>query len=151
VVVNQTDAAQITKMTLLRLRQIRSRFAALCYSWQCCERFSALGTAFTAANLIGLPLAGRTAGDAQQISQASLRQANALAQCQHRLPKGRVVLTIERRGMGVLLAFRVTRNTPPAMRSKGKKDATCWRLTSPGTLAILRGVGCTEWRVWGML
>src|SRR2546421_2088697 len=28
------------------------------------------------------------------------------------------------------------------MRSKGKKDATCWRLTSPGTLAILRGVGC---------
>ena len=44
--------------------------------------------------------------------------------------------------MGVLLAFRVTRGSPPAMRSTGKKDATCWRLTSPGTLAILRGVGC---------
>ena len=24
----------------------------------------------------------------------------------------------------------------------GKKYATCWRLTSPGTLAILRDVGC---------
>jgi hypothetical protein len=28
------------------------------------------------------------------------------------------------------------------MRSKGKKDATLWWLTSPGTLAILVGVGC---------
>ena len=27
------------------------------------------------------------------------------------------------------------------MRSTGKKDATCGRLTSPGTPAILRGVG----------
>ena len=28
------------------------------------------------------------------------------------------------------------------MRSKGKQHATLWRLTSPGTPAILRGVGC---------
>jgi hypothetical protein len=26
----------------------------------------------------------------------------------------------------------------------GKKDATCWRLTSPGTPAILRVVGCAR-------
>jgi hypothetical protein len=32
--------------------------------------------------------------------------------------------------------------TPPAMRSTGKKYVTFWRLTSPGALAILSGVGC---------
>jgi len=41
-----------------------------------------------------LPLPDGAAGDAQQISQAGLRQAKALAQRQHRLPKDRVVLTI---------------------------------------------------------
>ncbi len=71
--------------------------------------------------------------------------------------------------MGVLFAFRVTRQHPtqspglrPVMRSKGKQDATFRRLTSPGTPATLRGVGrslgdCVAavggstlwWKVWG--
>jgi hypothetical protein len=41
-----------------------------------------------------LPLADRAAGDSKPLGQASLLQANALAQPQHRLPKGIVVLTI---------------------------------------------------------
>ena len=47
-----------------------------------------------------LPLADRATGDAQQSGQTSLRQANAAAQLEHKLP------------IGVLLAFLVTRRHP---------------------------------------
>ncbi len=57
--------------------------------------------------------------------------------------------------MGVLLVFHVARQRTATMRSTRKQDVTCWRLTSPGTLAIPSGVGCccrrvhAEWGVWG--
>ncbi len=59
-----------------------------------------------------LPLADGAVRDSQQVGQVCLRQANAHAQLQHGLPKGIVALTMECRGMGVLLAFLVTRRYP---------------------------------------
>ena len=59
-----------------------------------------------------LPLADGAVRDSQQVGQVCLRQANAHAQLQHGLPKGIVALTMECRGMGVLLAFLVTRQHP---------------------------------------
>ena len=92
-----------------------------------------------------LPLTDGAAGDPQQGGQARLRQANAGAQLEHDLPEGIVALLI-----GVP-RHRRTLCLPcdPAAPSQeceatGKKDATLWRLTSPGTPAILRGVGCAR-------
>ncbi len=55
----------------------------------------------------------------------------------------RVIWIIEDRNrFGVFLAFHVTRRHPSQeCETTGKEDATLWRLTSPDTAAILRGVG----------
>jgi hypothetical protein len=75
---------------------------------------------------------------------ASLGQAKARAQRQHSLSKGIVVLTIGMpRHRRALCLPRDPAASPQKCEATGKKDATCWRLTSPGTLAILRDVGCS--------
>ncbi len=92
-----------------------------------------------------LPLADRTAGDPQQGGQAGLRQANARAQLEHGLSKGIVALMIgvPRDGRAPCLP-RDLAALSQECEATGKKHATFWRLTSPGTPAILRGVGCAR-------
>src|SRR5438270_6499962 len=93
----------------------------------------------------GLPLADGAAGDSQQVGQARLRHANARAQRQHSLPKGIVPLMIRvpRHERAPCLP-RDPAAPNQECEATGKKHATFWRLTSPGTLAILRGVGCAR-------
>ena len=89
-----------------------------------------------------LPLGDRASRDSKQIGQAGLRQADAGAQRQHRLPKGIVTLTI-----GVPRHRRplcLPRDPPaPGQQCEAiwKQHVTLWRLTSPSTPTILRGVG----------
>src|SRR2546426_7333517 len=91
----------------------------------------------------GLPLADGAAGDPQQVGQARLRQANAGAQLEHSLPKGIVALPIGGpRHRHALCLPRDPAAPNQECEATGKKDATCWLLTSRGTPAILRGVGC---------
>jgi len=101
--------------------------------------FEMLGFGLVEASL---PLTDGVAGDPHQVSQADLRQANARAQLQHSLSKGIVALTI---GVPRHRCAPYVARDPAApnqeCEAKGKKDATLWWLTSPGTLAILRGVG----------
>src|SRR2546421_6019902 len=105
-----------------------------------------------------LPLGDRASRDPQQRGQSDLRQADAGAQRQHRLPKGIVTLTI-----GVPRHRRplcLPRDPPaPGQQCEAiwKQHVTLWRLTSPSTPAILVGVGyarggaplpCGSWG-WG--
>src|SRR5438132_1385851 len=87
-----------------------------------------------------LPLPHRTAGDPKPRGQARLRQANAGAQLEHDLPKGIVALMIgvSRHRRAPFLA-RDPAAPNQECEATGKKHATLWRLTSPGTPAILRG------------
>jgi hypothetical protein len=47
---------------------------------------------------------------------------------------------------GTTCTRRPTAQAAPDLEceASGKKDATCWRLTSPGILAILRVIGCVD-------
>ena len=89
-----------------------------------------------------LPLGDRASRDPQQGGQAGLSQADAGAKRQHRLSKGIVSLTIgvprHRR------ALCLPRDPPaPGQQCEAiwKQHVTLWRLTSPSTPTILRGVG----------
>src|SRR5256714_4466943 len=89
-----------------------------------------------------LPLGDGASRASKQISQAGLRQGDAGAQRQHRLPKGIVALTI-----GVPRHRRplcLPRDPPaPGQQCEAiwKQHVTLWRLTSPSTPGILVGVG----------
>ena len=51
----------------------------------------------------------------------------------------------EKSVIGVFLALYVDPEaSTQECEAKGKKHATCWRVTSPGTPATLRGVGCAR-------
>jgi hypothetical protein len=104
--------------------------------------FEMLGFGIVAA---GLPLANGTAGYPQQGGQARLRQANARTQLQHSLPKDIAALLIRvPRHRRTLCLPRDPAAPIQKCEATGKKYATCWRLTSPGTPRILRGVGCAR-------
>jgi hypothetical protein len=92
-----------------------------------------------------LPFSRRAAGDPQQVGQACLRQANARAQLEHDLPKGIVTLMLIVPRHGCAPCLPPDQAAPnQECEATGKQHATCWRLTSPGTPAILRGVGCAR-------
>src|SRR5947209_1941704 len=87
----------------------------------------------------------RSAGDPQQGGQAGLRQANAGAQLEHDLPKGIVVLMIGvPRHRRALCLPRDPAASSQECEARGKKLATCWQLTSPGTPAILVDMDALE-------
>ena len=90
-----------------------------------------------------LPLTDGAAGDPQQGGQARLRQANAGAQLEYELPKGIVALTIGVPGHRRAACLPRDPAAPPQPgEATGKQHATCWRLTSLATPAILGSVGC---------